>query len=178
MIPPEDRRTLLRIAEQAVACALRGETYEPETPGEGALLERRGAFVTLERNSLLRGCIGRIASDEPLYALIPLMARDAAFRDPRFPPVTEEELPQLSFEISALGPARTIADPEEIRLGIDGLIVRHGSRTGLLLPQVATTFGWTKRQFLEETCEKAGLAPAMWKETATVEAFEAEVWRS
>lgn len=178
MIPADDRRTLLRTAEQAIAHALRDESFEPEPPLSGALLERRGAFVTLERSSVLRGCIGRIASDEPLYALIPIMARDAAFRDPRFPPVTSKEFPSLSFEISALGPARTIQSPEEIRLGVDGLIVRHGSRVGLLLPQVAETFGWSKQKFLEETCEKAGLAPAMWRETASVEAFEAEVWRS
>jgi len=105
------------------------------------------------------------------------MAVAAAFEDPRFDPVTAAELPDLIVEISALTVPEPVPDPSEIEVGRHGLIVSRGARRGLLLPQVAPEWGWSREEFLERTCQKAGLPGAAWRDPATsVERFEAEVW--
>jgi len=167
---------LLSVARESISRAVRGEEYEPEVPDGGPLSENRGAFVTLTENGALRGCIGRIVSDEPLVRVVAEMARAAALGDPRFPSVREGELDRIDIEVSALSPIRTIEGPDEIVIGRDGLIIRQRERSGLLLPQVAGDHGWDPVRFLEETCRKAGLPGSAWKEGARIEAFGAEVW--
>jgi AmmeMemoRadiSam system protein A len=105
-------------------------------------------------------------------------ARDSATEDPRFPPLTPTELPDVSLEISVLGPIEAIdpADPDAVTIGRHGLIVEQGRRRGLLLPQVAAEWGWTREQFLRQTCHKAGLPPDAWQHGASVYRFDAEVF--
>lgn len=178
MIGEEDRKELIRIARRAVEEAVRGGAFRPDgPPPEGPLGENRGAFVTLTREGRLRGCIGLVVADRPLLRVVAEMAAAAARDDPRFSPVREEEFPALRIEISALTPLEKVRSPEEIRVGRDGLLIRKGMRSGLLLPQVAEREGWDPERFLDETCRKAGLPAGAWKdEDAEVERFGAEVW--
>ena len=104
-------------------------------------------------------------------------AISAAFRDPRFVPVQPEELPRLEIEISVMGPIERVATPDDIIVGRDGLIISRGRQAGLLLPQVATEYGWERETFLAQTCVKAGLSPAAWRaEDTRIERFAAEVF--
>jgi len=145
----------------------------------GAAL-RRGAFVTITDRGALRGCIGHIAPDRELGAVVREMTVAAAQDDPRFPPVDPDELPHLALEISVLSePAPLLApvEPGRIVIGRDGLIVRHGRHIGLLLPQVAAEYHWGPEAFLTATCRKAGLPPEAWREPGTeVFAFQADVF--
>jgi AmmeMemoRadiSam system protein A len=147
----------------------------PALPG-GALREiRRGAFVTLERDHELRGCIGRVSADRPVSEMV----LAAALEDPRFPPVTAAEVPQVRIEISVLSPAQKLSpvDPRAIAIGRDGVIVERGGARGVLLPQVAPTYGWGAERLLAAACEKAGLPAGAWREPATaVRTFQADIF--
>ncbi len=176
MIANRDRKELLTIARLSMEAAVRGETFEPAVPASGPLSEIRGAFVTLTSGGMLRGCIGRVTPDTNLAQVVADMARAAAISDPRFPPVEEGELDGLSIEVSALTPLKSISGPDEIEVGRDGLVVREGYRSGLLLPQVAGEFDWAAERFLAETCLKAGLPENAWQRGAEIESFQAEVW--
>jgi AmmeMemoRadiSam system protein A len=158
-----DRRALLAIAREAIASHLAGRRYRPP-PAGGVLAEPRGAFVTQRRrvDGELRGCIGRLVSEDPLAGTVAAMAVAAATQDGRFDPVTAAELPSLSIEISALGPMRSIR-PEAVEVGVHGLAVRCGPRRGVLLPQVPIEHGWDRETFLAQTCRKAGLPPEAWR---------------
>jgi hypothetical protein len=147
----------------------------PEIPTAGALGPPRGAFVTLRRGGELRGCIGRFEPAGSLAHTVADMALAAAFEDPRFPPLAPEEVDDLDVHVSALGPRRPIADPESLRIGEHGLVVRRGWHRGVLLPVVAVEQGWDVQTFLKHACLKAGLPPQAWREPGTtVEVFEAE----
>ena len=176
MIETEDRRKLIDVARRSMRAAIAGEPFEPGIPEDGPLAEDRGAFVTITKGGALRGCIGRVLSDRPLVAVVAEMARAAALEDPRFPPVGADELDGLDIEISAMGRLRRVDGPRDVTIGRDGLIVRQGGRSGLLLPQVATDHGCDAERFLEETCRKAGLPGDAWREGSQIEAFGAEVW--
>lgn len=135
-----------------------------------------GAFVSLHQRGRLRGCIGQIDAREPLALTVAQCAVAASMEDPRFSPVTADELPGLELEISVLSPLAPIR-PEEVEVGKHGLLVSRGWQRGLLLPQVATQFHWTRERFLQETCHKAGLDADAWKDPGThIEAFTAEVF--
>ena len=141
------------------------------------LKENRGAFVTITKNGQLRGCIGYIEGRGPLHKTIEEMAEAAAFRDPRFRPVTEKELPDLEFEISVLTPLRRLTDVNEIEVGKHGIYIKKGWNSGLLLPQVATEYGWDRQTFLEHTCQKAGLPSNAWKDkNAEIYIFSADIF--
>jgi AmmeMemoRadiSam system protein A len=136
-----------------------------------------GAFVTLRKQGDLRGCIGSIRALEPLYRAVASSAVSAAFRDPRFFPVRKDELSQLELEISVMGPIEPVRDVAEIEVGRDGLIISRGRFAGLLLPQVASEYGWDRETFLDQTCLKAGLQPEAWRAPDTrIEKFAAEVF--
>jgi len=167
---------LLRLARGAVeAWATAGpEPTVPDVQGAGL---RRGAFVTIAADGALRGCIGRLTGDRSLGDVVRAMAVAAARDDPRFPPVTAEELPGLRYEISVLSEAALLEPvvPERIVIGRDGLWVRRGQASGVLLPQVAAEQRWTAIQFLSAVCRKAGLPPAGWREPRTqVYTFQAD----
>ena len=131
----------------------------------------------MKKHGELRGCIGYIEGIKPLWEAVRDMARAAALEDPRFPPVRPEEVPELEIEISVLTPLWRVKDIKDIVIGRDGLIIRKGWRQGLLLPQVATEYGWDVKTFLEHTCLKAGLPRDAWKDPeAEIWAFSAEVF--
>ena len=126
---------------------------------------------------MLRGCIGYIHALKQLDETIIEMAQAAAFRDPRFPPVTKDEFDDLEIEISVLTPIREIEDINEIEVGKHGIIIERGGYSGLLLPQVATDYGWDRETFLEHTCNKAGLPTDAWKQEGTkIKIFSADIF--
>lgn len=140
---------------------------------EESFSSNAGVFVTLNHKSNLRGCIGYALPDKKLYNALQEAAISAATEDPRFPSVAFEELDQITFEVSILTPPQEIevSDPQEypskVKVGRDGLIVKSGFNSGLLLPQVPKEYGWNEEEFLDHTCEKAGLPKEQWKEKDT-----------
>lgn len=170
MIPEHDREKLLNFARESISSFFTGK--EPKKLKiDDEISRKTGVFVTLKKNGELRGCIGYTEPFYPLYEGIKNAAHAAAFNDPRFPPLTEEELKEITIEISVLTEPELIevTSPEEyennIKIGEDGLIIKaEDGRGGLLLPQVATEQGWNAEQFLEHLCKKAGLQPGDWKD--------------
>ena len=175
VLSPDERRQLLAAARQAIEDTLAGKRIRP-LPLEGAFGRRAGLFVSLHRHGDLRGCIGYPSSDEPLGATIGECAVAAATGDPRFPPVTPSELAELDIEISVLTPIEPLTDPADFVIGRDGLVIDHQLRRGLLLPQVATEYGWDRETFLSQLCAKAGLPRDAWQRGARLFRFEAEVF--
>ncbi|MBF0477826.1 MAG: AmmeMemoRadiSam system protein A [Deltaproteobacteria bacterium] len=175
-LTPSEKEFLLAWARKNVEAAVKGESLpKPEIPS--AKLEKPGAaFVTLEKRGKLRGCIGYVVARAPLFKCIQDMAVAAALNDPRFPAVQPDELSSLDLEISVLTPMKQVTDISTIKVGRDGLMIFKGGRSGLLLPQVAERYGWNRTQFLEQTCEKAGLPPDAWKEGADIYSFSAVIW--
>ena len=171
----EERALLLRLVHQAIEGELRGERATAGKAPTPHLNELRGAFVTLHHGGQLRGCVGFVQPTRGLYQTIAEAALNAAFHDPRFLPLSEEEAPGLEAEISVLSPLKPIT-AEEVLVGRHGLVVSRGSQRGLLLPQVAVENEWDATTFLEQTCLKAGLPADAWKRGATLQAFTAEVF--
>ncbi len=174
-----DRATLFRIARSGLRARMAGEPVPdlPTAANSPALKRPSGAFVTLEIDGRLRGCIGHIVGRLPLAETVSRMAVAAAFEDPRFPPLTPGELDRIAIEISVLGSLTPVTDPDDIRVGTHGLYIQRGRRSGLLLPQVATDHGWDRKAFLAATCRKAGLPADAWQEPETrLQTFTAEVF--
>lgn len=170
-----DRMELLKIAREAVEARLYDETYTPA--GSEKLSIERGVFVTIKIDGNLRGCIGQLRGREPLYQAVAEMAQAAAFEDPRFPMLTRKEFDKLEFEISVLSPLERVKEFSEIKIGRDGLMIKLGMHSGLLLPQVATDYGYDVIEFLEQTCLKAGLGKNSYKDKfAEIYKFSAEVF--
>lgn len=163
----EEKKYLLKLARETIEHAVRGEAPPKAEPITPRLEEPWGCFVTLTKHGELRGCIGLIKGIKPLYLAVQDMAIAAALRDPRFPPVSPSELDEIEIEISVLTPLKEVKDVEEIKVGRDGIYIERGYHSGLLLPQVATEYGWTREEFLDHTCMKAGLFPGCWKEEGT-----------
>ncbi len=176
---PADRAALLGLARATLAAHLAGRPLPPVPAVSGAALQR-GAFVTITERGALRGCIGHIAADRELGAVVRDMTVAAAQEDPRFAPVEPDELPDLALEISVLSQPTLLPppiEPAQVVVGRDGLVVRRGRHIGLLLPQVATEQRWGPEAFLVAACRKAGLPPHVWREPETeVFTFEAEVF--
>jgi AmmeMemoRadiSam system protein A len=147
-------------------------------PGATPDVRASGAFVTLKRNGELRGCLGTLECRRPLAEEVARLAASTSHEDPRFEPVRGWELADLHFEVSVLGPLEAIDPhaPDAIVIGRHGLVVEQGSRRGLLLPQVATEWKWSREQFLAHTCRKAGLPSDAWQRAASVYRFDAEVF--
>ena len=162
-----DQEVLFRVARQSIQAYLKGEKAAlPQAPSK-VLSQPSGVFVTLHWQGRLRGCIGYLEAMKPLLTAVQEMAVAAAFNDPRFPPLRQEELADLDVEISILTPMRQIKNTEEIQVGRDGIYLQRGPYRGLLLPQVATEYGWDRVTFLKQTCVKAGLPPDAWEDPAT-----------
>ncbi|MEW6614804.1 MAG: AmmeMemoRadiSam system protein B [Thermodesulfobacteriota bacterium] len=173
----EEKRTILSIAKTAIECRLKNQNLPKFDISSDTLKEKRGAFVTLHKHGSLRGCIGNIHGNKPLYITIEEMAIASAFNDPRFKPVTEGEFRDLDIEISVLTPLRKIDDVEDIQVGKHGIYIEKGYYSGLLLPQVATEYGWDRNTFLEQTCNKAGLPKSAWKDKDTrIYIFSADIF--
>lgn len=174
----QEKDYLKDVVRQSIATGIRQDAgWRPPEPPTALLREAHGAFVSLKLHDALRGCIGRIVDDQPLYQTIAQMARAAAFEDPRFPPLTQAEFADLELEISILGPVTRCHDPETIEVGRHGLIMRQGTRQGLLLPQVPVEWCWDREAFLAHTCRKACLASDAWTHPDTeIYCFEAEIF--
>jgi AmmeMemoRadiSam system protein A len=140
-----------------------GELARLAAAGESALHKPCGAFVSLHletgRGRGLRGCIGRMGASLPLEETIHIMALEAAFGDPRFPPLGAEELPRCSIEISVLSPLEPCGYPRQVEVGVHGLYLIRQGRSGVLLPQVPVEQGWDLDEYLDYICVKAGLPP-------------------
>jgi uncharacterized protein len=177
MFTEAQKRALVALAREAVTAAAAGDVVSAPADTE-AFPAASGAFVTLKRGGQLRGCIGTLECRLPLAQEVARVAVCAALEDPRFPPLSLPELDGLELEVSVLGPLETIApdDPDAIVIGQHGLVVEQGHRRGLLLPQVATEWGWDREQFLARTCIKAGLASDAWRRGARVYRFAAVVF--
>jgi len=175
----EERHLLLRLARQALEIRLEskqaGELLRDTSRFSATLRTRAGIFVSLHKAGELRGCVGVVEPDLPLYRAVMDTAIAASLHDPRFPPVAAGELSEIDVEISVLSQPLPVMITE-IRIGLHGLIVTRGRARGLLLPQVAVERHWSPERFLEETCRKAGLARDAWLCGARVEAFQADVF--
>jgi AmmeMemoRadiSam system protein A len=172
----EEKKILLQTARRAIAARL--EKRKPRYPRPTEKLKKKcGAFVTLHKHGDLRGCIGFVVASKPLIDTVAEAAQSSAFGDPRFPALTEQEMSEIDIEISVLSPMRRIESVEEIRVGEHGIMLRSGFRSGLLLPQVATEYGWDRDTFLTHTCYKAGLSGDCWRSSDTeIEIFSAVVF--
>lgn len=161
----EEKRQLIKIARISIEAELRGEIKTTQTNvKEFPLLNSKcGAFVTLTISKQLRGCIGYITSDLPLIETIQEAAFGAAFRDPRFDPLTKTEYEQVELEISVLSEPFPMKSYDEIEIGKHGLILEEHGRRGLLLPQVPIEHGMNREQFLDAICRKTGILQELWR---------------
>ena len=174
----EDKLALLHLARQTLVDYLGNNTLPDLETDSAALLQPRATFVTLRAKDTdeLRGCRGEVVARQPLIESIAHTAISSATEDPRFMPVTAEEVPFLHIEISALTPMTPIL-PEEVIIGRHGLMIQKGPYAGLLLPQVPTAYDWGREEYLEALCHKAGMPGGAWREPGVeLLAFEAEVW--
>lgn len=172
-----EKNYLRQLAMAEITARFRKPEPLPEVPLGGHLKEKRGAFVTLTKQGVLRGCIGHIQGDLPLVETIKEMAPAAAFNDPRFPAVAKDELEELEMEISVLTPLKLIKDVKEIEVGVHGLYLECQGYAGLLLPQVATEYGWGREEFLAHTCMKSGLSTSCWQQSETrIYIFSADIF--
>lgn len=179
MLNQAQQQELLKIARKTIETYIISHNVPDFKVTDLSLIEKRGVFVTLHKEHQLRGCIGYIMPIEPLYLAVSKMAVESATADPRFPPVTKEELAKLEIEISVLTVPERVKNLDDIILGTHGVIVRKGGRGGVFLPQVATETGWSKEEFLTELCEqKAGLPAEAWKDPDTeLYTFSAQVFQ-
>jgi AmmeMemoRadiSam system protein A len=170
----EQRALLLAVAREAICARLGAGAVSTLPTADPVLGTPAAAFVTLRKGRALRGCIGHVEAVKPLVEAVAHCAVCAATADPRFPPVRVEELPHLRLEISVLSSLSPVADPDEIHAGRHGVLVRRDARQGLLLPQVATEFGWDRDTFLRQACVKAGLPQDAWQRGARLWRFTVE----
>ena len=176
----EQKNILLSIVKKSVEAYIKTSQILDFEIKDDRLKRREGAFVTIYKNKFLNGCIGLIVSEgEPLWKIVRTMSIEAATNDFRFDPIGKKDLEYLNYEISVLSEPVMIKDWQEIELGLDGVIIRKGTRSGVFLPQVAKETGWDKETFLRELCsQKAGLDPEAYKNDSEVEisVFRAEVF--
>lgn len=176
MLSDVQRQAVLELARDSVVARVTGAPWRERELISLPVVS--GTFVTLKSAGQLRGCLGTLECRRGLAREVVRCAGDAAVDDPRFSPVQPEELSDLSIEVSVLGPLEPI-DPHDqsaIEIGRHGLVVERGRHRGLLLPQVATEWNWTRDDFLRHTCIKAGLSPDAWQRGARVYRFDAEVF--
>jgi AmmeMemoRadiSam system protein A len=170
------RQELLNLAHRTIAEYVKTGQMPDYQTSDPALARRSGAFVTLKKADELRGCIGHLWADKPLYRCVQEMAVAAANSDPRFPALTGEELEEVTIEISVLSPLRRVLDTQQIQVGTHGLVLVEGGQQGVLLPQVPIEQGWSRQEFLENLCLKAGLMPGCWTGQPALYAFTATVF--
>ena len=172
-ITKEEKKYLLAAARETITAKLEKRMPEyPEQPVDGATLSKPcGAFVTLHTKDSagklqLRGCIGRMIGSTALEKTVKTMALESAFGDPRFPPLSKDELNSIVVEISALSPLEPCPDPRSVKVGVHGIYLIHRGRSGVLLPQVPVEQGWNQDQYLDYINLKAGLPPGSWDDPA------------
>lgn len=183
MFNKEDGKKLIKIARDSIAAYFNKKELSFSDEDKERFKEKLGVFVTLKIDDELRGCIGFVEGVNPLYEAIADAANAAAFSDPRFMPLTTEEFEKVKVEVSVLTKPELIdvKKPEEymekIKVGEDGLIVKSSYGSGLLLPQVAVEWKWDVKEFLENSCQKAGLSKDAWKDLENkIYKFQAEIF--
>lgn len=176
LLDSPEQKVLLGLARDSILQHLEsGNLLPPRHPVRG-LEQCRGVFVTLKNHDRLRGCIGHMADDLPLYEAVPRMAIQAAFSDPRFPPLQKSELETVEIEISVLTPFRKVPGFEHIVTGRDGVLFKKGTRRAVFLPQVAPEQGWTREEMLSHLSRKAGLSSDAWRSESEFYTFQAQVF--
>ena len=181
MLSETERAELLKRARHAAARALGLPEGKRDLPPAGGQLSEPGAaFVTWKKDGRLRGCIGSVEPWRPLAEDVEKNAVAALLRDPRFAPAQPRDLPALRIDLSVMTPLEEVTDPlAQLEIGVHGVVVRKGQRSGLLLPQVASEWGWDVPTLLAQTCLKAGLPEDAWRTgnpPAAVYRFRAEVF--
>lgn len=178
MLNDSQRKKLLQIARESIIGYVKDGRRKQFVEKDPILNRPMGAFVTLHKAGELRGCIGNMAGQGPLYQTVADMAIEAATGDPRFQHLSPAEIDGIKIEISALSPLQKVKNIDEIKIPGHGVIVRKGFRSAVYLPQVATETGWSKEEFLTSLCaHKAGFAPDAWKDPAMeLYMFTAEVF--
>ena len=176
ILSDDDKKALKDIALKSIKDSLDGKPIAQPTLHSSALISKCGAFVSLHKYGRLRGCIGHFGEDYPLHEIVARMARAAAFEDPRFMPVTSDELADIDIEISVLTPMRRIQSIDEFQLHRHGIYIKKGYRSGTFLPQVADEVNWTKEEFLGHCAQdKAGIGWDGWRD-AELYVYEAIVF--
>lgn len=173
---PQEKRELLNLARNTIVVYLSNGTREYPADPNPAFLPERGVFVTLHRQGELRGCIGYPLPVKPLVEAVVDNAVSAATEDPRFPPVTLEEMELIDIEISVLTVPQEVERVEDVLVGRDGIIITKGYNRGLLLPQVPVEQRWDLNKYISYGCMKAGLPQDEWQRGVTIETFQAIVF--
>lgn len=177
VLTSQQRQQLLALARSVIEQQVQNGRSQPSACPDPALAVPRGCFVTIKQHRQLRGCIGNFRSELPLWRNVAQMAVAAATGDPRFYPMKSPDLTDYTLEISVLSPLRRIADIGEIEVGRHGLYLEKGPYHGVLLPQVASEYGWDRADFLRHTCLKAGLPADAWQSAkCVISIFSAEVF--
>ena len=176
LLTKKEQRDLLKIARDTITSYVGSGTIPAVDTASRGLNLQSGCFVTIKQHGQLRGCIGNFVSDQPLYRLVQEMAVSAATRDPRFYPMKQPDLDAFELEISVLSPLELISSVDEIKVGIHGIYLVKNSSRGVLLPQVATEYGWDRDTFLRQTCHKAGLPENAWQKDCLIYIFSALVF--
>jgi len=175
MFTIEQKKTLLLLARQSIECRFSKESVL--FPDDIAFQAHRGIFVTLHKKGELRGCIGYIKGFKDLVQSIYEMAQSAAFKDPRFSPIKDDELKEIEIEISVLSDMILVSNTQDILIGRDGLLLIHPYGSGLLLPQVPVEWNWDLPTFLVQLCHKALLPADSWMDDkAKLYRFSAEIF--
>ncbi len=177
-IDNEEKRVLLNLARNSIRSLFqKNDSSEIDLENHPILKTRKGAFVTLTIKNRLRGCIGYITSNSPLYKTVQDAAEQAAIGDPRFPNLTKKEFDLINVEVSILSEPFPMESYDEVILGKHGLILSEGGKRGLLLPQVPIEHQMNKEEYLSALCEKAGFYPNLWRERIlNIQMFTAEVF--
>ena len=181
-ISPQEEQIILRLSRFTLEKWVREKKYPSENDMKNyeispALEQKTGVFVSLHKMGELRGCIGDVENTNTILRGVIENTVNAASKDSRFPPITEDELDNVDIEISVMTPLTLVDDIENIEVGKDGLVIERGFHRGLLLPQVAVEWGWDRYEFLENTCQKAGLPiDAYEKKDTKIFRFRAQVF--
>ena len=166
----EDGLLLVSLAKDAIASVFSKDIVEISTDMQEKFSHKRGVVVTIHKRGKLRGCIGYPKSDLPLYKVVMNAAKTAAFQDPRFVPISKEELLQVELEVSVLTEPKRVEEVDsraiikKFKAGKDGVIIQNEGFSGIMLPHVATAYGWSSEEFLGYACTKAGLHDSAWRE--------------
>lgn len=173
----KQKEILLDIARKTIEAVIKDIKVPVFNVSDPALLKKCGAFVTIHKKGSLRGCIGNIIGMMPLWETVRKMAAEAAVHDPRFRPVSPDEFADIDIEVSVLSHFEKITDINKIEVGKHGLFIKQGFYQGLLLPQVAIEYNWSREEFIEHTCSKAGLRSGCYKDkNSEIFIFTADVF--
>jgi AmmeMemoRadiSam system protein A len=176
LLTKKEQRDLLKVARDTIVSYVTSSSIPTVVTASKGLNLESGCFVTIKQHGQLRGCIGNFISEQPLYLLVQEMAVSAATRDPRFYPMKQVDLEAFELEISVLSPLVLISSVDEIHVGTHGIYLVKNSSRGVLLPQVASEYGWDRETFLKHTCLKAGLPENAWQKDCEIYIFSALVF--